>query len=100
VAEWTTASSHKIGFAFERFANSLLESPRPASLTGEALEQYNTKLRESVQPFMEKALDAYQANVRQATEHGIENQWVDESRKRMEVLTTELDRGTASTSGS
>ncbi|MFQ5824266.1 MAG: tetratricopeptide repeat protein [bacterium] len=90
VADWSTASSYKIGCTFEEFANALLESPRPKNLSDSALEEYNAKLWQTVLPFKEKALKAYQTNVKQAIENNIENIWVTESKKRMEALTIEL----------
>ncbi|NIR50962.1 tetratricopeptide repeat protein [candidate division KSB1 bacterium] len=93
VADWTTASSHKIGQTFEEFANTLLDSPRPANLDESKLAEYNQKLWENVLPFKKKALSTYQANVKQAMENNIENKWVMESKERMEALTVELSLG-------
>lgn len=90
VADWTTASSYKIGLTFESFANTLLDSPRPARLNRSELVNYNQKLWESVLPFKKKALNTYQANVRQAMQNSLNNQWVTESKKRMEALAVEL----------
>ncbi len=92
IADWTTASTHKIGTTFEEFANALIESPRPENLTGKALEEYNAKLWESVLPFKEKALSTYQANVKQALENDINNKWIDESKKRIKAIAEELER--------
>jgi len=93
VAEWTTAASFKIGTAFEEFGQALLDSPRPANLSPEALDQYNKKLWESVIPFKEKAQETYEANIRNAAENSIENIWVLESQKRLDALRNELDLG-------
>ena len=90
VADWATASSYKIGATFEEFANAFLESPRPKNLSVEAIVNYNAKLQKTILPFKEKALAAYQANVQQAFKNKIENTWITESKKRMEVLTIEL----------
>lgn len=90
VADWTTASSYKIGATFEEFANFFLESPPPDDLTPEALEEYNAKLQAKILPFKKKALETYEANVRNAFKNDIENTWVAESRERMKSLTAEL----------
>ncbi|MFQ5603220.1 MAG: tetratricopeptide repeat protein [bacterium] len=92
IAEWTTASSYKIGLTFEDFADALLNSPRPENLSGDALMKYNTKLWESVLPLKEKALSTYQANIKQALENHIENNWISESKKRAKELMIELGR--------
>ncbi len=90
VAEWTTAASFKIGRCFEEFADAILAAPRPENLTADALEQYDRKLRESVLPFKEKAQKAYEANLKNATENRIDNNWVTESQKRLDALRIEL----------
>lgn len=90
IAEWTTASSFKIGQTFEEFAAAILNAPPPANLRGEALQKYKASLVQSVQPFREKALQTYQANVKQAEEYSVENYWIDESRKRLQALRKEL----------
>jgi len=90
VAEWTTAASYKIGLAFEEFVRAFLESPRPDNLTPEERLVYDEKLAETAQPFKVQALETYRANVRRAEESNIDNQWVAESRKRMQALLIEL----------
>lgn len=91
VAEWTTASSYKIGATFEAFADAVFNSPRPKKLSAENLKKYNDKLWQTVVPFKEKALETYQANIKQASENQIENNWILESKKRVEALSAELD---------
>ncbi len=91
VAEWTTASSYKIGQAFESFADALYESPRPEKLKAGDLVKYNQKLREQVLPFKQKALETYAANIKNAEDNSIENEWISESLKRLEVLSMELN---------
>ncbi len=90
VADWAIAASYKVGLSFEEFANALLDSPRPNGLSSEALVEYNQKLWQSVLPFKKKALSAYQANVQRAAENQIDNEWVTQSKQRMEALTLEL----------
>ncbi len=54
------------------------------------MKKYDNKLWKTVVPFKEKALEAYQANLKQAAETNIENNWVLESKKRVEALSIEL----------
>jgi len=91
VAEWTTASSYKIGLSFESFADALLSSPRPGNLSPEDLDRYNEKLWQQVLPFKEKAKKAYEANLRNAAENGIHNRWIMESEKRLNDLNIEIN---------
>jgi TolA-binding protein len=103
VAEWTTASSFKIGQTFENFANAIMDAPKPRNLTNDELKQYNQKLLASVLPFKEKALATYQSAVKQADDNKIENLWVTESRKRIVTLIAEVEeesRGVEQKSGS
>jgi TolA-binding protein len=89
-AEWSTASSYRIGVAFEEFAKALLDSPRPKKLSEKDLIAYNQKLWQSVLPFKDKAFKTYQASVRQAAKNNIDNKWVVESKKRLGSLASEL----------
>jgi TolA-binding protein len=89
VADWTTAASYRIGAAFEEFGRAFWESPRP-QIAEELLAKYEDQLMQRIRPFKERAFEAYQANVKQAEENGINNQWVDLSRQRIQVLAMEL----------
>jgi len=94
VAEWTTAASYKIGLLFEEFGQAIVEAPAPAELRGTDLDDYRAKLKEKVVPFRRKALEAYEANMKQAQENNIENTWIIESRKRFQALVLELGLAT------
>jgi tetratricopeptide (TPR) repeat protein len=89
VADWTTAASYRIGSVFEEFARFFWESPRQ-QIAGELLAKYEEQLQQKIRPFKEKALAAYQANVKQAEENSISNDWVEQSRQRIQVLVAEL----------
>ncbi len=90
VADWSTAASYRIGMVFEELVRAFVESPRPTGLNSEEAQLYSQKLLESAQPYKERALDTYRRMVEQATENQIENHWVEESRKRIQVLSAEL----------
>jgi len=96
VAEWTTASSFKIGQAFEEFAQAIWDSPRPKNLKEPDLKTYNAKLLQTVLPLKQKALTTYEANIKQADENSIDNYWISESRKRVQALKTELQSANVS----
>ncbi|MBN2412293.1 tetratricopeptide repeat protein [candidate division KSB1 bacterium] len=89
VADWSTASTHKIGMAFEEFFRAFIESPPPDELEGEQLNLYVNALKEKAQPYKEQALETYKLNIEQANTNNIENSWVDESKKRIQALTPE-----------
>ncbi len=90
IAEWTTASTHKIGMTYEEFVAAFERSPRPSNLSETDLVAYNQQLNTRTEPFKVQALEIYQANVQRAEENNIENQWIDESRERMQQLLIEL----------
>ncbi len=82
----TTAGTHKIGLALDEFFRSLLDSEPPAGLTAEQLEQYRFLLEEQAAPFEERAVGAYETNVRRAQEVGLYDDWVGQSFDRLAAL--------------
>ncbi len=92
VAEWSTASSHRIGMAFEEFVRAFEESPPPDHLTPEQKKVYQQKLKESAIPYKKKALETYSKNVQQAKAQNIQNSWIEKSRQRMLKLSEELEQ--------
>lgn len=90
IAEWYTASAHRIGETYEEFGRAFFASPRPAELAPEMLAKYDELLSQKVRPFKERAYDAYKGNLLQAEENSINNTWVDQSRQRMQTLAVEL----------
>ena len=89
VADWTIAASFKIGATLEEFARFYWESPRE-NIAADVLEKYDAQLQLTIRPFKEKALAAYQTNVKQAEENGVNNPWVEQSRQRLQALSAEL----------
>ncbi len=79
VAEVTTAATQKIGMVFEKFRTALLESERPGDLTPQQLEQYEFLIEEQAFPFEEKAIAAYESNVRRAQQLGLYDSWIRQS---------------------
>jgi tetratricopeptide (TPR) repeat protein len=92
IAEWFTAASHRIGSTYEEFGRAFWESPRPA-LAEDLLAKYEEQLSQKIRPFKERALETYRGNLRQAAENGIDNEWVNQSRQRMQALAAELGQG-------
>jgi len=86
VAGVTTAATHKIGALFDDFLQAVLDSERPGELTAEQLEQYNILLEEQAAPFEERAVTAYETNVRRTQELGVYDAWVEKSFERLAVL--------------
>jgi cellulose synthase operon protein C len=90
VADWSTASSYRIGMALEEFVRALRESPIPSGLSGDDLLAYQTKLNEAARPYQERALETYVKTVDQAHTNNIDNTWINLCRERMHALMQEL----------
>jgi tetratricopeptide (TPR) repeat protein len=90
VAEWTTAALYQVGFIYESFAQALLESPPPDTLTPEQREQYQMQIDEFVVPIEEKGLEAYESGWLKALDLGIYNAWTAKMREALGRLNTEL----------
>ncbi|HQG47069.1 MAG TPA: tetratricopeptide repeat protein, partial [bacterium] len=90
IADWSTAASYRIGASFEEFVRAFMDSPPPRGLKGEALQEYQSKLVTAAKPYKERALETYAKMVEQAKANAIENNWVSQSRQRLQALQTEL----------
>jgi tetratricopeptide (TPR) repeat protein len=86
IAGVTTAATHKIGMLLDDFLTALLESERPRELTPEQVDQYNILLEEQAAPFEERAVSAYETNVRRAHELAVFDEWVGRSFERLAVV--------------
>jgi tetratricopeptide (TPR) repeat protein len=90
IADWSTAASFRIGSSFEEFVRAFMDSPPPRGLKGDGLQEYQAKLTEAAKPYKERALETYAKMVEQAKANAIENEWVSQSRERLQALRTEL----------
>jgi TolA-binding protein len=86
IAATTTEATHKIGEALDEFFHALLASDRPGNLTAEQIEQYNFLIDEQAAPFEERAVTAYETNVRRAQELGLADPWITKSYERLADL--------------
>jgi TolA-binding protein len=77
-ADVTTAATYELGQLHQDFAKSLSNSERPKKLSDLELEQYNLLLDEQSFPFEEKAIQAYETNLRRIPQ-GIYDEWVAKS---------------------
>ncbi|MHA7833030.1 MAG: tetratricopeptide repeat protein [Algiphilus sp.] len=63
-ASVTPAATHALASVYHDFARDLLDSQRPAGLSGIALDEYNLLLEDQAYPLEEQAIDLYEANLR------------------------------------
>ena len=96
VAEVTTAATYQTAQIYAQLGAALLESQRPANLSGEALEQYNILLEEQAYPFEEQAITLHETNA-QRIESGLYNTWIEKSLLQLAQLVpaqyAKLERG-------
>ena len=85
VAEVTTAATYRTAAIYEHLGRALLDSERPADLSGEALAQYGLLLEEQAYPFEEKAIEIHEANVKRIAA-GVYDSWVEKSLQQLAVL--------------
>ncbi len=85
-AETVPAALHRLGEGFEDFRAAILASPPPRGLSDREREEYVFLLEEKAAPIEEKAVDAYQRNVRQAVAAGVSSAWVNRSFARLRAL--------------
>lgn len=94
VADWTTASLYKTGLTFEDLAESFTNSYIPPELSPEEKQAYLEGINQQALSAKQKALEVYKANVANAEKSNIQNEWVENSKQRMESLIIELGLGT------
>ncbi len=94
VADWTTASLYKTGQTFEDLAESFTSSYIPPELSGEDRTAYVAGINQQALSAKQKALEVYKANVANAEKSNIHNEWIEQSKQRMESLIIELGLGT------
>ncbi|MGB5178946.1 MAG: tetratricopeptide repeat protein [Gammaproteobacteria bacterium] len=96
VAEVTTAATFHTAQIYTELGVALLESQRPANLSGEPLEQYNILLEEQAYPFEEQAITLHETNV-QRIASGLYNAWIEKSLQQLAQLVpaqyAKLERG-------
>ncbi|HEX5420419.1 MAG TPA: tetratricopeptide repeat protein [Gammaproteobacteria bacterium] len=78
VDEVTTAATYEIAELYHAMARGLEKSERPAGLGADALEQYQILLEEQADPFVDKAIQAYEVNAARAAD-GVYDEWVRKS---------------------
>ena len=86
IGEVTTTATFETGRLFEAYRTALLQSERPQNLTPEQVEEYNFLLEEQAAPYEERAIAAYEANVRRTQQQAIYTPSVQDSYARLAEL--------------
>ncbi|MGB5305701.1 MAG: tetratricopeptide repeat protein [Gammaproteobacteria bacterium] len=85
IAEVTTAATFRTADIYFQLSRALLESTRPANLSGEALEQYDILLEEQAYPFEEQAIDLHETNIQRISNGGYDT-WIAQSLQQLAQL--------------
>ena len=85
IADVTTAAYYHLGEIYGNFSKELMDSERPAGLSGDALQEYDMLLEEQAFPFEEKSISLYEENIRLIRE-GLYDEWVQKSFARLRKL--------------
>ncbi|CBL46603.1 Hypothetical protein HDN1F_30200 [gamma proteobacterium HdN1] len=78
VLQYTTASTYRLGSAYQNFATSILKSERPPGMAEDALEEYELLLEEQAAPMQDKAIEILQANTQRVAD-GAWDKWIQKS---------------------
>jgi TolA-binding protein len=78
VAEVTAAATYYMAETYRDFSRSLLESERPADLSGAELQDYEMVLEEEAWPFEERAIEVHEKNL-ELMVAGHFNPWIEKS---------------------
>jgi TolA-binding protein len=84
--EWTLAALYRRGYALERFANTIIETPVPPEvkrLGEEAVVVYQDQLAQQTTALEEAAVESYAATLAEARKNRISNEW---TRRTLEAL--------------
>ncbi len=84
--EWTLAALYRRGYALERFAQTIIDTPVPADVQRmgeEAVIAYQDMLAQQTIALEEKAVESYVATLSEARKNRISNEW---TKKTLESL--------------
>jgi tetratricopeptide (TPR) repeat protein len=84
--EWTLAALYRRGYALERFANTIIETPIPPDvkrLGEEAVVAYQDMLAQQTAALEDAAVESYAATLENARANRISNEW---TKKTLEAL--------------
>ena len=76
--EWTLAALYRRGYALERFANTIIETPIPPEvkrLGEEAVVVYQDALAQQTTALEEAAVESYTATLQEARKNRLSNEW-------------------------
>lgn len=85
IAGVTTAATYRTADIYLQMGKALLESERPAKLSGEALAEYDLLLEEQAYPFEEQAIALHETNIERMNS-GLYDEWIEKSLAQLAEL--------------
>ncbi len=82
VAEFTTASTHRVGELYAVLAKDIMSSQRPKGMSEDELEEYNYLIEDQAFPIEEKAIAIYLSNFNRVTQNIYDN-WIKKSHSEL-----------------
>jgi hypothetical protein len=83
---WATAAGLKLGELYEKFYDDLVAAQVPDDFDEHTRELYFRELRQQIQPLLEQSVSIYERNMSMSMRLGTENEWVEETRRRLSRL--------------
>lgn len=85
VAEYTTASTHRVGQLYLNLARAILKSERPGGMSEDELEEYQFLIEDQAYPIEEKAIEIFSSNSDRVL-NNIYTDWVKRSFEALAAL--------------
>ena len=85
--DWVLAAMFRRGYAFENFANTMVEAPVPKQLRkgSEAYFAYKITIQDSMEPLYQKAIGLYEECIKRGKEFNVSNVWTSRALERLNV---------------
>jgi tetratricopeptide (TPR) repeat protein len=83
---WATAAGLKLGELYESFYRDVLSAEVPPDFTPEMRKIYFRQLRDKLRPLLEESLAIYEKNIAMSQRVGADNEWVQETDRRLARL--------------
>ena len=85
--DWAIAGMFRRGYAFETFANTVIDAPVPSQLRkgSEAYYAYKITIQDQMEPFIAKAVGLYEDCIKYSKEFRVNNVWTSRALERLNV---------------
>ena len=81
-----TASNFKIAHSYELYYLDMKQAEIPDDIDGELRDVYFNELKKLTKPYIRRAIEIYQLNLKVSKKLGVDNEWIEKTRKSLERL--------------